>query len=136
MKRGEAYAIFGCNASKKQIEAELPKSRYDVRLPDHMTTSLEDLTEQDILPNTDLKAAIKREESVQTAREIIKELSPGMRVYGMHALSNNQTSKETARLLSDLLNNLYMGTKLYQYGEPYCASVTFKDEDGKYKTFE
>jgi len=136
MKTGAAYAIFGCKASKKEIEAQLPRLRSDSRLPINMQISLEDLTEMDISPDTDLKAAIKREDVISDARSETKRLSSNARLYGMHAKLDNQTGEETARLLSGLLNLAYSSTNLYERKEPYYGSITFQHEDGTYKTFE
>lgn len=119
-KTGKAFAFFDCNASKQEIEQELPTIRECVKTPRELELSLFESTENPSvspLGNPRLWAIIG------------KAKSAGMK-YFMEATYPNSTNYQTADELASILNQMYQ-TPLYQEGEQFRGEIVYK-ERGRY----
>ncbi|PIN94379.1 hypothetical protein COU53_03775 [Candidatus Pacearchaeota archaeon CG10_big_fil_rev_8_21_14_0_10_30_48] len=115
-KTGKAYAFFNCEASKGDIEKELPSIRSCVKTPNALELSLMEGTDT-------LKGDAQL---LQIAREA-KEA--GIK-YVMEATYQNATNHQTADEVASILNQAYQ-SPLYQKGEQFRGEVVYK-ERGKY----
>ncbi|MBS3075166.1 hypothetical protein J4429_01775 [Candidatus Pacearchaeota archaeon] len=115
-KTGKAYAFFNCEASKRDIEKELPFIRECVKTPNALELSL--------MEGTD--ALIGDAQLLQIARDA---KDAGIR-YVMEATYSNATNHQTADEVASILNQVYQ-SPLYQKGEQFRGEVVFK-ERGRY----
>jgi len=120
MKTGKAYAFFNCNASKIEIEAELPTIKKLAQTPNQLEISLMGMTK-----NTCVSPFSEPELSsiIRGAREA------GIR-YVIKANYPNSTNKATADELSMILNQAYH-SPLYKDKEKFVGEIVYK-EKGKY----
>jgi len=116
LRVGKAYAFFNCNASKGDIEKELPAIRECVQTPNALELSLMEGTDT-LTGDTQL---------LQIAREA---KDTGIR-YVMEATYPNATNHQTADEVASILNQAYQ-SPLYQKGEQFRGEVVFK-ERGRY----
>lgn len=113
---GKAYAFFNCEASKGDIEKELPFIRKCVKTPNTLELSLMEGTDT-LTGDTQL---------LQIAKEA---KGAGIR-YVMEATYPNATNHQTADEVASILNQAYQSL-LYQKGEQFRGEVVYKDR-GKY----
>ncbi|MDP1729349.1 MAG: hypothetical protein Q8L27_04055 [archaeon] len=112
---GRAYAFFNCNASKAQIEAELPKIRQVTQTPSNLELTLDNI------------------EATQDDNELIalaKEAKEAGLKYALKAKYPKSTNKQTADELAGILNQTYQ-SPLYQPNEPFKGAIIYQ-EKGKY----
>ncbi|MBI4147165.1 hypothetical protein HY494_00780 [Candidatus Woesearchaeota archaeon] len=115
-KEGKAYGFFYCDASKKQIEVELPAIRNSAQTPSQLELTL-----------TEGVDGIKGDNNLVALAQQAKQ--EGMR-YVLEAKYQGATNKATANELGDILNQAYQ-SPLYQAGEPFSGAVLY-EQDGKY----
>ena len=113
-KVGKAYAFFNCEASKEDIEKELPFIRECVKTPNALELSLMEGTD-DLTGDTQL---------LQIAREA---KDAGIR-YVMKATYPNATNHQTADEVAPILNQAYQSS-LYQKGKQFRGEVVYKDRE-------
>ena len=111
-KAGKAYAFFDCNASKEDIEEELPFIRKCVKTPNSLELSLTE----------DADALTGDTQLLQIAK------------YVMEATYPNATNNQTADELASILNQAYQ-SPLYEKGKAFRGIVVYK-ERGKYLSKE
>lgn len=114
---GEAYAFFNCNASKVQIEAELPQIRTLTETPNELELSLTEGIDPQSYEHPQL-------------RRIAQEAKDSGIKYAMNARYKDATNKETTDHLSGILNQAYQ-SPLYQEGEQFCGEIVFQNK-GRY----
>lgn len=119
-KIGEAYAFFNCNATKQEIEQEIPFIRKLVKTPGELELSLTEGMDQ-----------IKGDPKLLAIAKEAKEA--GIR-YFMEATLPNATNRATADELSSVLNQAYQ-SPLYQSGEQFRGEIVYK-EKGEYVSRE
>ena len=119
-KVGKAYAFFNCEASKRDIEKELPLIRDRVKTPNQLELSLTELTK-----NT-LASPFSEPELCSIIR---KAREAGIK-YVMEATYQNATNHQTADEVASILNQAYQ-SRLYQKGEQFRREVVYK-ERGRY----
>ena len=108
---GEAYAFFNCNASKADIEAELPTIRGMAQTPSELELSL--MEGMDSL------------EGDQEIRDISQEAKEAGIRYAIRAKLPNSTNERTADEVSGILNQAYQ-SPLYQNGERFVGHILYK----------
>ncbi len=113
---GEAYAFFDCNASKKQIEAELPTIRECVKTPSNLELSLIEGVEN-LRGDKKLTAVAK------------KAIDSGMK-YVLEARYEGATNKQTADEVAAILNQAYQ-SPLYSDKEEFRGGIVYQDR-GRY----
>ena len=116
-KIGKAYAFFDCNASKEQIEREIPFIRNAVKTPKQLELILtENVQTLNLDPNL-----------VETALKRLKTPTK----YVMQATYPNATNEQTASELGDILNATY--NFLYQKNEKFRGQIAY-EKDREYVT--
>lgn len=126
---GKAYAFFDCQASKEQIEAELPKARYYAETPSNLELSLtagEETLKGDAEAMKALKAAKKY--SLNRLPENQREGNPVNYRYALCAKLPNATNPSAANKLNNIMNLLY-GKQLYPKGEEFFGEIVYKEND-------
>ncbi len=109
---GEAYAFFNCNASKREIEGELPKIRNLVRTPSRLELKLMEGMDQ-----------LKGDKGILEIASEAKEA--GIR-YAIQARLPGATNEGTADEVSGILNQAYQ-SPLYQDGEGFVGQIFYRD---------
>jgi len=117
---GKAYAFFNCNASKEEIEAEIPHIRRLVRTPKNLELSLTEGFEN-LTGDVELRS-VAQEAQAQGIKYILKAKYP------------NQDNERTAGELTRILNQAYQ-SPLYQQGEPFSGAVVYRHRS-KYQFME
>jgi len=110
---GTAYAFFNCNASKEQIEEEIPTIRNLVQTPSELELSLTDNFKLKDFTDCKLKSI------VQDAKKA------GIK-YLMTAKYPNATNKRAADEVAGVINQAYQ-SPLYQAGEPFSGAIVYKE---------
>jgi hypothetical protein len=110
-KTGKAYAFFDCNASKGEIEQEIPFIRECVKTPNALELSL--------MEGVDTLTGDSQ------LLQIAKEAKDAGIKYEMEATYPNESNKKTADELSSVLNQAYQ-SPLYQQGEPFRGAIFYK----------
>lgn len=110
-KVGKAYAFFNCEASKGDIEKELPFIRECVKTPKTLELSLMEGTDGLVGDPELLQIANEAEESNIN--------------YVMEATYPNESNRKTADELSSVLNQAYQ-SPLYQQGEQFRGAIFYK----------
>lgn len=109
---GKAYGFFDCNATKKEIEKEIPFIRDFVNTPNLLELLLtEDVNLSEV--DSDL-LLISKEANMK---------------YVIEATYPNATNKQTADELSVILNQAYH-SPLYKKGERFRGEITYKGNGG------
>ena len=110
---GKAYAFFDCDASKVQIEAELPQIREDARTPTGLNLKLSQgiaglKLEKELLDPLSFPAdyRVMSKERLATAREERRPLS-SMK-YALVAEYDQMDNKQVAGELGDVVNNIHL----------------------------
>lgn len=116
MKKGKAYGFFDCNASKKEIEVELPTIRDLSKTPSKLELSLIE--------------GVDRLKGDSDLMSIAKEAKEANMKYVMEATYPGTTNKATADELATILNQAYQ-SPLYQKGEQFRGEIIYKKE-GEY----
>ena len=111
---GKAYAFFDCNASKKEIEAELPTIRKCVKTPSNLELSLTEGVEN-----------LKGDNELMT---LAKEAKEGGMKYVLEAKYEGSTNKQTADEVAGIMNQAYQ-TPLYQEGEQFRGAIVYQGID-------
>lgn len=110
-KTGKAYGFFDCNATKEEIQGEIPFIRKCLNTPNELELILtEDINslnvDSDLLP-------------------IAQELDPK---YVIEAICQDYTNEKTADELSAVLNQAYQ-SPLYQKGEKFMGKIVYKENE-------
>ena len=113
---GGAYGFFYCNASKQDIEAELPTIRKLVKTPSQLELSL--IEGMDNLKGDERLTALA-----------LKAKKDGIN-YVLQATYPNGTNKDTADEVATIINQVYQ-SPLYQAKEPFRGAVVY-EEKGEY----
>lgn len=113
---GRAYGFFYCNASKQEIETELPTIRELVRIPSQLELSL-----------TEGMDNLKGDKRLTALAQEAKQ--DGIN-YVLQATHPNGTNKDTANEVASILNQAYQ-SPLYQAKGPFRGAVVYK-EKGRY----
>ena len=113
---GKAYAFFNCEASKEDVEKELPFIRECVETPNALELSLMEGT--DVLTGDTQLLQIARDAK-----------DAGIR-YVMEGTYPNATNHQTADEVASILNQAYQ-SPLYEKGEQFMGEVVYR-ERGKY----
>lgn len=108
---GNAYAFFNCNASRSEIEAELPTIRHLTRAPKDLELTLTEGVEN-------LKGDKKLKELAMEAK------SQGIK-YVLEAKYSGANNQEAAKELSGIMNQAYQ-SPLYQEGEQFSGAIVYK----------
>ena len=119
--KGKAYAFFNCNASREQIEAELPKIRHVTRTPSKLELTLFDKAE--------VFNIFKQEKGIKA---IAKETQEAGRQYILQAKYPGKSNPETADQVAGILNQAYQ-SPLYQEGESFIRDILYKHK-GQYRS--
>jgi len=136
-RTGEAYAFFNCSASKEKIERELPRVREASRCPSELELSLKEVNKLDGDRNTDPKLMefLRTNEIYSTYpskhRGLMAKAKPTrMRdlKYAVRARYPNKTNEETAQVLGDVMNEVYLN---FDEGEIFTGAIVGK-VDGEY----
>lgn len=114
--QGEAYGFFYCNASKQEIENELPTIRKLVKTPSQLELSL--------IEGMDNVRGDKR------LNALAQEAKGNGINYVLKATQANGTNGETADEVSAILNQAYQ-SPLYKDKEPFRGAIVYQ-EKGKY----
>ena len=113
---GRAYGFFYCNASKQEIETELPTIREMVRTPSQLELSL--------IEGMDNIRGDKRLTS------LAQEAKQSGLNYMLQATYPNGTHKDAADEVACILNQIYQ-SPLYEAKEPFNGAIVY-EEDGEY----
>ncbi len=113
---GKAYGFFYCNASKQEIETELPAIRELVKTPSKLELSL-------IKGMNNIKGDKRLTALAQEAKQ------DGIN-YILQATSPNRTNKNTADEVASILNQAYQSL-LYKDGEQFKGGIIY-EKKGKY----
>ena len=118
---GIAYGFFKCNASKRDIEAELPSLRKAAETPSKLELSLiEDLD------------SIKTDNGLKS---LIEQAKLGMINFVMKGEQQNIKNQTVAGRIGNLLNMTYQST-LYKPNEEFYGQVVYQEADGSYSFLE
>ena len=112
-KDGKAYGFFDCNATKDEIECEVPFIRDAVNTPNQLELIL-----------TENVHLLKGDSDLLPLAQWFD------RKYVIEATYPNATNKQTADELSAVLNQAYQ-SPLYQEGEKFRGEIVYR-ESGKY----
>lgn len=112
---GKAYGFFYCNASKQEIETELPAIRELVKTPSQLELLIGNVEN------------LKGDSKLMT---LVKEAKEGGIKYIMEAKYSGTTNKKTADELSSILNQVYQ-SHLYKDGEQFKGGIVY-EKKGKY----
>jgi len=115
-KIGKAYGFFDCNATKEEIENEIPFIKKCVKTPNTL----------ELILTENVNTLKVDSELLSIAQEAKKENIK----YTMEATYPNATNKQTADELSTILNQAYQ-SPLYQKGEKFRGEIVYK-ENGEY----
>ena len=113
---GRAYGFFYCNASKQEIETELPTIRELVETPSQLELSL--IEGMDNLKGDKRLTALAQEAKQDGINYVLQATYP------------NMTNKDTADEVASILNQAYQ-SPLYQAKEPFRGAIVY-EEKGKY----
>jgi hypothetical protein len=113
---GRAYGFFYCNASKQEIETELPTIRDLVRTPSHLELSL--IEGMDNLKGDQRLTTLAQEAKQDRINYVLEATYPG---------GNN---KNTADEVAAILNQAYQ-SPLYKAKEPFKGAIVY-EENGEY----
>jgi len=114
---GKAYAFFDCNASKEQIEAELPKIRECVKAPNKLELQLMEAADNSDISSPGRSALCSILKSAKEA---------GMKYF----LKAKSTVKQVADEVAAVINQAYQ-SPLYAYNEEFRGEIVYQDM-GKY----
>ena len=110
---GDAYSFFYCNASKNEIEEELPRAKRLAKSPANLELILEEGIDPEMFDNSELKTIAN--ENIKNGRN-----------YTMIAVLPNATSERACGELKDVYNSLYaspIGSKFYKDGIKFDAEI-------------
>ena len=116
---GRAYGFFYYNASKQDIEIELPTIRELVKTPSQLELSL--IEGMNNLKGDERLTALALESEQCGINYVLQATYP------------NGTNKDTADEVASILNQTYQ-SPLYQAKEPFKGAVVY-EEKGKYLSF-
>ena len=108
---GEAYAFFDCNALKTRLEQAMPYIREDAQTPNELELYL--MEGRELLTKGGQLGQIARDAEEQGIKYVMKANYP------------NQSNRETAMELGDVLNIIYPSS-LYQQGEKFRGAIYYK----------
>jgi len=136
---GKAYAIIGLEASKEQIEEELPRARMAAETPSELEISVREVSDLMNDKSTDPKLVrcigqnfvypIKPGKYLGPI-QVKTEIKPMSKVnYVLEAKYPNADNGQAASEITDVTNYLY-----YAFGndKPFCAEITAKAPNGQY----
>ena len=113
---GKAYGFFYCNASKQEIETELPTIRELVRTPSQLELSL--VEGMDNIKGDKRLIALAQEAKRDGINYMLQTTYP------------NGTNKDTADEVAGILNQTYQ-SPLYKAKEPFRGAIVY-EENGEY----
>jgi hypothetical protein len=113
---GKAYGFFYCNASKQDIEMELPTIREMVKTPSQLELTL-------IEGMDNIKGDKRLTSLAQEAKQ------SGIN-YMLQATYPHGTHKDTADGVASILNQAYQ-SPLYKSKEPFNGAIVY-EENGEY----
>ena len=113
---GRAYGFFYCNASKQEIETELPTIRELIGTPSQLELSLIE--------------GMNNLEGDERLTALAQEAKQDGINYMLQATYPNGTNKGTANEVASILNQAYQ-SPLYQTNEPFKGAIVY-EEKGKY----
>lgn len=117
---GQAYGFFDCNATKEEIQGEMPEIRARAKTPKNLELSLMKTSKFSLI-----------ECSKDSKDPQLLELIHGDQIYGSNYaikvncpnISNKQAADELAEVLNGLYNrykeNSFRGEVIYKQGEDY-----------------
>ena len=108
---GRAYGFFDCNASKQEIETELPTIRELVKTPSQLELSL-------IEGMDNIKGNKRLTALAQEAKQ------DGIN-YMLQATYPNGTNRDTADEVASVLNQAYQ-SPLYKAKEPFKGAIVYE----------
>ena len=111
---GTAYGFFYCNASKQEIEAELPFIRESVQTPSRLELSL--IEGVDNIKGDNRLTALAQEAKQDGINYILQATDP------------NGTNKDASNELVSILINAYQSS-LYKAGEPFKGAIVYEEKD-------
>ena len=113
---GRAYGFFQCSASKREIEAELPKLREAARTPSQLElTLIEGMDNVNVDERLDGFAQEEKKDGIN---------------YMLQAKGSNLTNKGVANEVADVLNQTYQ-SNLYKPKESFNGDIVY-EENGRY----
>jgi len=115
-KVGKEYGFFYCNASKQEIETELPTIREMVRTPSQLELSL--IESMDNMGGDERLTALAQEAKQDGINYILQAIYP------------NGTNRGTADEVASILNQAYQ-SPLYKAKEPFKGAIVY-EENGEY----
>ena len=135
---GRAYGFFDCNASKQEIETDLPTIREMLRTPSRLELSLiEGLGELKGYPmlmaayeKAKSKIVFPSEMSIPDRFIKILEIGDAEPRYTIQVTYPNKTNERAAKELSRILNQAYQ-SPLYEANEPFRGAIVY-EKKGKY----
>ena len=113
---GRAYGFFYCDASKQEIETELPKIREMVKTPSKLELSL--IEGMDNIRGDENLTAIAQEAKQDGMNYVLKGIYP------------SGTNKETADEVASIFNQAYQSS-LYETNASFRGEVVY-EEKGDY----
>lgn len=123
---GKAYAFFDCNASKKAIEAELPKARHYAEVPSDLELNLIEGTEN-LSRDAEAMKALEAAKKYSLSR-LPKSQREGNSVtyqYALQAKLPNAANLSTANKMNRIMSLLY-GHELYPKQEEFFGEIVYK----------
>ena len=131
-KTGKAYAFFDCDASKEEIEKELPFIRELVKTPSNLELSLTEGVYKFIATKVLGKKWLEGKPIDTQLRDIAIEAKKSEMKYVIDATYPDATDYQTAQELSTILNQAYQ-SPLYKKGEPFKGEIVYQErERGEY----
>lgn len=130
---GKAYAFFNCNASKNEIEAELPTIRKLTQTPNQLEISLTENVNE-LKGDQNLLKFIGQNKVYPIFPSKLKALIVNAQTikmidlrYVLKAKYPKATNKATADELGMILNQAYQ-SPLYQDEEPFIGKIVYKEK--------
>ena len=115
-KVGKAYGFFYCNASKQEVETELPTIRKLVKTPSQLELSL--IEGMDNIRGNERLTALAQEAKQDGIN------------YMLQASYPNGTNRDTADEVASILSQAYQ-SPLYKTNAPFNGAIVY-EEKGKY----
>ena len=115
---GRAYGFFYCNASKHEIETELPTIRKLVKTPPQLELFL--IKGMDNVIGDSRLTSLAREAKQDGINYVLQAICP------------DGTGKDTANEVASILNQAYQ-SPLYESDAPFKGAIVYEDEEtGEY----
>jgi len=139
---GRAYVFMDLEASKKQVEDELPRAREVDKTPSQLEISVREVKEliADKTTDLDLVRCMHENEifpsvpsSYSGSRSKIKQKRMSDLRYVLEAKYPGATNEQTSEAMNDIPNHLY---NTFNKGRPFYAINISKAPDGQYRDWE